>query len=125
MNYDDFLAHFGIKGMKWGIRRTPEQLGYKTSSPSNKKIKKMSDDELRKAVNRLQMEKQYRDLKSEEIKRGRTKSQKIMQDISDTNYKAVKTALGTVATAYATYKIGEWANKKAGVEFFKQGKKKK
>lgn len=24
---DEFLAHHGIKGMKWGIRRTPEQLG--------------------------------------------------------------------------------------------------
>lgn len=28
--------HHGIKGMKWGVRRTPEQLGYKTSK---KKVK--------------------------------------------------------------------------------------
>lgn len=26
------LQHYGIKGMKWGVRRTPEQLGHKTSS---------------------------------------------------------------------------------------------
>ena len=25
----EFIAHHGIKGMHWGIRRTPEQLGYK------------------------------------------------------------------------------------------------
>lgn len=24
------LSHWGIKGMKWGVRRTPEQLGHKT-----------------------------------------------------------------------------------------------
>lgn len=24
---DNFLAHFGIKGMKWGVRRTPVELG--------------------------------------------------------------------------------------------------
>lgn len=28
---DDFLEHHGIKGMHWGIRRTPEQLGHKVS----------------------------------------------------------------------------------------------
>lgn len=24
-----FLMHYGVKGMKWGVRRTPEELGYK------------------------------------------------------------------------------------------------
>lgn len=23
------MLHFGIKGMKWGVRRTPEELGHK------------------------------------------------------------------------------------------------
>ncbi len=27
-----FLAHHGVKGQKWGVRRTPEQLGHKVSS---------------------------------------------------------------------------------------------
>lgn len=28
--YTDYILHHGIKGQKWGIRRTPEQLGHKT-----------------------------------------------------------------------------------------------
>lgn len=34
----DELEHFGVKGMKWGVRRTPEQLGYKKSAKRLKKF---------------------------------------------------------------------------------------
>lgn len=27
--HDKYLEHYGIKGMRWGIRRTPEQLGHR------------------------------------------------------------------------------------------------
>lgn len=48
-----YLSHYGVKGMKWGVRR-----GRKTSS----NIKNMSDTELRTRINRIQMERQYKEL---------------------------------------------------------------
>ena len=33
----DYLAHHGIKGQKWGVRRTPEELGHKPKGSGTKK----------------------------------------------------------------------------------------
>lgn len=38
---DDYLMHFGIKGMHWGIRRTPEELGH-MKIPNNAEFKNLS-----------------------------------------------------------------------------------
>lgn len=73
------LAHYGILGMKWGVRRTETQLArargkkapdedasddYKKAH-SKKSVKSMSDKELRDRLNRLNMEQQYNKLTSE------------------------------------------------------------
>lgn len=31
------LEHFGIKGMKWGVRRTPEELGHRKAQKASKR----------------------------------------------------------------------------------------
>lgn len=93
------LYHHGIKGMKWGVRRSRAQLGYSSSPRKTKKqaqkvsskqqrkvsskqqrkeaIKKMSDAELRSRINRIQMERQYMQLTAAEMSPGK----KFVKDV--------------------------------------------
>lgn len=79
---DEELYHWGIKGMKWGVRRYQNPDGTLTAAGKKrygewdtgeekpeyapkapkKKASDYSDEELRAQINRMQMEKQYRDL---------------------------------------------------------------
>lgn len=70
------IKHFGITGMKWGIRRfrnpdgtlTEEgkrRYGSGSISVNNKKLKSMSDDEIRGAIQRMRLEMEYRKLYKE------------------------------------------------------------
>ncbi len=61
---DSFIEHYGVKGMQWGVRRSKRQLARSSGKSSTKSVKSMSDDELRKVLNRMQMEKQYKSLTS-------------------------------------------------------------
>lgn len=61
-----YLKHYGILGMRWGVRQTPEELGHRTRRAeyprSRKKISQMSDSELKSKIDRMQKESQYRQL---------------------------------------------------------------
>lgn len=98
------LRHYGVLGMKWGVRRTEAQLarargasGTKTSSnkkakakaktskssekPKTKTISEMSDDELRKAVTRLRLEQDYRNLNPAKVSAGQRFVNKVLKDV--------------------------------------------
>lgn len=88
------LYHYGVKGMKWGVRRTPAQLGRSTGSNhptenlhddykrahGTKSVKSMSDSELRQRINRLQMEKQYNQLTQQECSSGKQFVKQVLRE---------------------------------------------
>ena len=111
-NYsDDYLAHYGVLGMKWGVRKdktkgglrrrksTPVHDDYKKAH-SGKSVKSMSDSELRSVNNRLQMERQY-----SALTRKTSKGKKVVNAL-------IKTA-GTIAAAEAAYKTYNRIGKQA------------
>jgi hypothetical protein len=51
---EDFLEHVGVKGMKWGVRKAD-----RSGNTPKAQAKRMSDAELKTAVERLRMEQQY------------------------------------------------------------------
>lgn len=108
------LQHWGIKGMKWGVRRYQNEDGTLTSAGKKrynqnteephedykraherKSASAMSDAELRNRLNRLQMERQYRDLTGTEIKKGKQYFDKVL--------KIGTTAVAVSNTALAMY----------------------
>lgn len=52
---DSILAHFGVKGMKWGVRR-------KRGKDGRVSPKDLDDETLKAAVARMQLERQYTQL---------------------------------------------------------------
>lgn len=69
---DEFLAHFGVKGMKWGVRRKRSASSDAQRHGSNKKkaLKELSDGDLRNLVNRLNMEQNARRLNPSKVASG-------------------------------------------------------
>lgn len=47
----EYLIHYGVKGMKWGIRRTPEQLGHLKNTYRSKV--RTASDHYQRAVNHV------------------------------------------------------------------------
>lgn len=113
------LEHHGIKGMKWGIRRTPEQLGNVKntvdgianitkeankinssvagirSTTKKKDLSKMTDQELRDRVNRMNLEQQFSQLSSNQISKGQSYVKNILDVAGST------LAIGSSAIAIA------------------------
>ena len=108
------LKHWGIKGMKWGIRRYQNADGSLTPagrqrySSSSSETSHLSDQELRERISRLELEKRYRDLTSKPAEQKRTnRGKEFVTGILENSARNVGTQL-------ATYALGSAVNKYLG-----------
>lgn len=79
-NYSqDSLEHYGVLGMKW--RHHKAKATSTTTKPKLKSVSEMSEEELRRKLNRLEMEKRYKDLQPKEVKKGKLVVNRIMKNV--------------------------------------------
>ena len=70
---DDILAHYGIKGMKWGVHKpkgTQSADSKRHSEALAKPLNQLSDKELREALNRVNMEQRAKKLNQSKATKG-------------------------------------------------------
>lgn len=130
------LAHHGILGMKWGVRRTPEQLGHRSSGKSDaqkaSESKKKADvknrgtlttAQLQQKIQRLQMEKQLRELTEAELEPGKRAAKQALAQIGT---KVATTAIsGAALYAIKAAVSGQFNAQELGSAVFNGGPKKK
>lgn len=108
---NDFLAHYGVKGMRWGVKRGIVKSGKERTSREDKVRAKrkdakrrrqvLSDKDLDGLVKRLEQEKKLKSLLDEDLSPGRTVTKKLLSN-------AGTKVVGTVAAG-----VGVWAVKTA------------
>jgi len=131
----EFLTHYGVKGMKWGVRKSdsssggssaakPPSADYKTAASAQRKIDTggthtLSNQELQGLINRMNLERQYHNMTAQhgsEMNRGLDtvkKALKVGKTVEDVRKfmktptgQAVKTGLKGAFAAAAGYATG-------------------
>ena len=92
---EDFIAHYGKKGMRWGVRKQPVKTSsdYKKTAPyRNRNPKELTNRQLQDVNNRVNLETNYKRLHPSALNRGHNEA---------------KIILGMLGTAAAFYKLSQ------------------
>jgi hypothetical protein len=94
---EDFLEHYGVKGMRWGVKKANNRVRFtgksKTQTTYKKPAHKLTDRELQARVKRLETERKYNDLNREQLSAGRRLATEIL---TNSGRKAATTILSGV-----------------------------
>lgn len=132
LEHSDILEHYGIKGMKWGVRRTRAQIDADSADAATKKatqakIKKnsgstdpLSNAELKALNERLQLEQNYNQLITKEkanapqsrLSKGGKWAGKFVADVAQQQAKGMANALVKEALTQQAIKKGLLPEKK-------------
>ena len=108
---DDFLEHYGIKGMRWGVRRKNPSGGSSSPAKTRTTYKKapsaLNDQELNRRIKRMELEKKYNDLNSKDLTPGRKYAQSILEGSG-------RQAVGAAVGGTVTFLVARALKKKFG-----------
>ena len=106
---EDELMHHGVKGMKWGRRKSKQTTGSKGKKTSKKSSKKnprrMSNKELMARIKRLDLEKRYMDAYN------RSQTNQLMSEIFNVPTKAALFTGAVVTTMANIDRIAKMGDK--------------
>lgn len=107
---ESVLAHYGVRGMRWGVRRTRAQLDSDSEDARTKKTLQgvvaknrgstdpLSNQELQTLVTRLNLEQQYSNLTTKDNAKRKSNGEKFVSEIvTNVAKKQAQSVLNTVA----------------------------
>ena len=126
----DYLAHHGIKGQKWGVRRfqnpdgTRTEEGKKRYQVNDEQVKEqrkmdmknrrnLSDADLRKRIERFKLEKELKSLTEDDLTPGKKMAKDILKQVGTKTIATVATGAvlyGAKAVISKNFNVQEFAN---------------
>lgn len=123
MDDDQHLEHYGVRGMKWGVRKrsAKEEKERARRFKAVKNRRTLSDKEIKERIDRIQAEKKLKQLVEEDLTPGRAAAKRIL---SDSGQKVARNAAAGAGTLAVGVVVGALLGPDAGKMFQRGGIKK-